>query len=96
MMIMITKPRGKLKLLAVGGLTALLLGVALPLGYTTLTDAGAMSLFAAGENVTGGANVSDSADVSESADVGGETDDGGLWSEVRRVVFGEEMQVIRY
>lgn len=88
MMIMITKPGRKLKKLAVAVAFALLLGVALPLGYTTLADADAMSMFAAGESVadTPQAGQPDEPEVPQV----------GVWQKVQRVVFGESPQVIRY
>lgn len=97
-MIMITKPRGKLKKLAVAGALGLLLGVAVPLGYDALSDVGAMSLFAAGNNVAAPSveeNAVDEPAENAPEEPGGE-DEGGLLDEVRRVIFGEEPQVIRY
>lgn len=90
MMIMITKPRGKLKKLAVAGALGLLVGVAVPMGYDALSDVGAMSLFAAGSNV---AAPSVAENVPEKVR---SEDEWGLPDEVRRVIFGEEPQVIRY
>lgn len=51
MMIMICGAKAKAKKLAAAGAMALLLGVAVPFGYNAMTDVGAMSLFAAGDNV---------------------------------------------
>lgn len=89
MMIMITKPGAKLKKLAVAGAFALLLGVALPFGYSTLADAGAMSLFAAGDNVadTPQTMQPDEPEVPQEQ---------GVWQGLRQVVFGDTPQVILY
>lgn len=95
MMIMITKPGAKLKKLAVAGAFALLLGVAVPLGYTTLADAGAMSLFAAGDMVAD--NVADTPQASQPEEPEEpEEPKPGIWHAVRQVVFGDTPQVIPY
>lgn len=98
MMIMITKPRGKLKAVVAAGTLGLLLGVAVPLGYSALSDVGAMSLFAAGDKISAeGENVAEeiAAEQAEenTADV---ADEGGLWQEVQQVIFGEQPQIVRY
>lgn len=88
MMIMITKPGAKLKKLAVAGAFALLLGVALPFGYSTLADVGAMSLFAAGDNVADAPqSLADEPEVPHGS---------GIWQGLRQVVFGDTPQVIPY
>ena len=50
-MFTITKPKGKLKKLLTAGALVLLLGVVVPGTYMTLSDVGAMSLFAAGDAI---------------------------------------------
>lgn len=103
MMIMITRPVGKLKKLLTVAACGLLVGVAVPLGYTVLGDVGAMSLFAAGDNVSaetgmvqgvaadeGASEESPEEAIEESAEAG------GVRQSVRQVIFGEEKQVIRY
>ena len=57
-MFMITRPRGKMKKLFAAGGMVLLLGVIVPGIYFALSGMGAMSLFAAGDNIDGGGAVS--------------------------------------
>lgn len=99
MMIMITKPHGKIKALAAAGALGLLLGVAVPLGYSALTDVGAMSLFAAGDKISAETeNVTEESGEEQSAEEAaqGVEGGGGLREELHRVIFGEEPQIIRY
>lgn len=104
MMIMITKPRGKLKKVATAGAMVLLLGVAVPLGYSALSDADAMSLFAAGEKISDKI-ITEEVDTqsvaeppTENVEENAEETEGatGLWQGVKQVIFGEEAQIIRY
>lgn len=98
MMIMITKPRGKLKALVAAGALGLLLGVAVPLGYSALSDVGAMSLFAAGDKISAeGEGVAEEIAAEQAEENTAEVaDEGGLWQEVQRVIFGEQPQIVRY
>lgn len=104
MMIMITRPVGKLKKLLTVAACGLLVGVAVPLGYTVLGDMGAMSLFAAGDNVSAetgmvqGVAADEGASEEELTEEAAEeaAEAGGVRQSVRQVIFGEERQVIRY
>ena len=70
-MFTITKPKRKLKKLFLAAALVLLLAVAVPGAYFTLSDAGAMSLFASGEAVEQPPNAA--ADAAAAAD--GQTDE---------------------
>lgn len=97
MMIMITKPRGKLKKAAAAGALVLLLGVAVPLGYSALSDVGAMSMFAAGDKISAEQTQvpSEEQALTENATENTESSQ-GLWQGVQQAIFGEQPQIIRY
>lgn len=93
MMFMVTEPRSKLKKLAAVAAMGLLVGVAVPVGYHTLTDIGAMSLFAAGDNI-GDAAVEDAAPGSDTA--APDDENGTISRAIQRVIFGDTPQVVPY